>query len=84
MRVLREVGLTIGIIVVVLGALLVIRPNALHSLSQYGPELGTRAGEAFSSAPAATVTDITDVNQLQDTFNAAVGEPRLILLLSPT
>ncbi|HVA24708.1 MAG TPA: hypothetical protein VMW62_09960 [Chloroflexota bacterium] len=84
LRVLREAGLAIGIIVVLLGAVLVIRPNTLQSLSQYGPELGTRASEAVSSTPAAPVTNITDVSQLQSAFNAAAGEPRLILLLSPT
>ncbi|MGH2364235.1 MAG: hypothetical protein ACRDGF_02480 [Chloroflexota bacterium] len=83
-RVLREAGLTIGIAVVLVGAVLVIHPNALHSLSQYGPELSTRASETLSSTRAAPVTDITDVSQFQGAFNAGTGEPRLVLLLSPT
>ena len=84
MRFLRGSGLTVAVFVVVFGGFLALTPHGRQFASSYGPEMATRASEAFSSTPAAPVTDLTSVGQMQADFNAAAGQPRLILLLSPT
>ena len=84
MRSLRVLGLVVGLVVVLLGAAIAVVPRAHNFLGQYGPEMAGRMSETFSSAPAAPVTNLNDVTQLQTDFNAATGQPRLILLFSPT
>jgi hypothetical protein len=42
------------------------------------------ASPGAGRAAAVTVTDLTDVGQLQARFNADKGLPRLVLALSPT
>ena len=37
-----------------------------------------------STTPKRTLTDLHSINQLQSAFNTASGEPRLIVLVSPT
>ena len=37
-----------------------------------------------ATAPARTLTNLHDVGQLETAFNNASGEPRLIVLMSPT
>ena len=37
-----------------------------------------------STTSTRTLTDLHNINQLQTAFNTASGEPRLILLVSPT
>jgi hypothetical protein len=50
----------------------------------YLAEVADRAQEQAAGRPAATLTDLSRVDQLKDDFNAASGEPRLILIFSPT
>jgi hypothetical protein len=43
------------------------------------------SGRGHQAATAQrTLTDLHSINQLQRAFNAASGEPRLIMLVSPT
>jgi hypothetical protein len=49
----------------------------------YVAEAVARIGEA-GSGPDASLTDVTNVDQLQANFSRDTGHPRLILLLSPT
>ncbi len=42
------------------------------------------AQEATPTAASPTLTDLTDIEQFQDLFNAQAGKPRVILLISPT
>lgn len=41
-------------------------------------------GAYHGPGPAATLTDLADVDQLAEAFNQHEGVPRLIVLLSPT
>jgi phosphoribosylaminoimidazole carboxylase (NCAIR synthetase) len=77
----RSVALlsTIALLGVLAAALLATRDGRL-----YVEELATRAQEQASNAPAASLTDLTSIDQLQEAFNSASGEPRLVLLFSPT
>jgi hypothetical protein len=50
----------------------------------YLAELADRAQEQASGRPAATLTDISGIDQLKSAFNADSGEPRVILIFSPT
>jgi hypothetical protein len=50
----------------------------------YLAEVADRAQEQASGRPAATLTDLSRIDQLKGAFNAASGEPRLILIFSPT
>lgn len=79
MQVLKILGLIPGLLIVVLGGAIAVSPAR-----QYLPELGSRASESVASSPAAPVTNLTSVSQLQAAFNAGDGSPRLVLLLSPT
>lgn len=64
-------------------ALIVLALVALVSFvaPDYPRELIARFSE---HGPTATLTDLTRVDQLQAAFNKRDGEPRLILLFSPT
>ncbi|MBA3450180.1 MAG: hypothetical protein H0T18_03085 [Chloroflexia bacterium] len=42
------------------------------------------AQEATPTAAVPTLSDLTDIEQFQDLFNAQAGKPRVILLISPT
>ena len=42
------------------------------------------AGSTTSGAPGRQLTDLRDIGQLRSLFNTRSGEPRLILLASPT
>jgi hypothetical protein len=44
---------------------------------------GTGAPER-TAAPKPSLTDLRDIAQLRSLFNARAGEPRLIILVSPT
>jgi hypothetical protein len=56
-----------------------------RSLSPLGRSDAPAIPAAGAGRPAGvTVTDLTDVGQLQDRFNADKGLPRLVLALSPT
>jgi len=51
------------------------------------PPSPSAAGSTTSSAPAAgprQLIDLRDIGQLRSLFNTRSGEPRLILLASPT
>ena len=37
-----------------------------------------------ASAPQRTITDLHDIDQLRSAFAKASGEPRLIIIVSPT
>ena len=68
------------VLVAVLSVVLVfLAALAVHE--GYAGELAARLGE---SGPEAQLSDLHDLRQLQDEFNASAGTPRLILLLSPT
>ena len=47
---------------------------------------GCGGSERHSTAarPARTITDVHDIAQLRTAFNTASGEPRLIVIASPT
>jgi hypothetical protein len=44
---------------------------------------GPSAAQQATPSPS-TLTDLHDLKDLQEAFNAQRGEPRLLLLLSPT
>jgi PBP1b-binding outer membrane lipoprotein LpoB len=49
------------------------------------PEPTSAAGSTTSGVPGARqLTDLRDIGQLRSLFNTRSGEPRLILLVSPT
>jgi hypothetical protein len=50
----------------------------------YLAEVAARAQEQASGQSAASLTDLSSVDQLKAAFDAGAGEPQLILLLSPT
>ena len=79
MQVLKVLGLIPGLLVVLVGGAMALSPAR-----QYLPELGSRATETVASSPAAPVTDLTSMSQLEDAFNADEGSARLVVLLSPT
>lgn len=79
MRILGIAGLVLGSLLVLLGGLVAVTPAR-----QYVPEMASRATEAVSPARPAAVTELDDVSQLKNDFNAAAGTPRLIMLFSPT
>jgi hypothetical protein len=61
---------------------LVVAGRSLSPLGQsHAP---ATPGPGAGRTGAVTVTDLTDVGQLQDRFNADKGLPRLVLALSPT
>jgi len=43
-----------------------------------------RAAAATTSSSAPRLTDLRNIGQLRSLFNSASGEPRLIILVSPT
>jgi hypothetical protein len=45
---------------------------------------GGSSSEHGTSGARRTLTDLTAISQLQSAFNKASGEPRLILIVSPT
>ena len=49
----------------------------------YLSEVVARIGEAGSGSDAG-LTDLTTIDQLKAVFNRDAGQPRLVLLLSPT
>ncbi len=61
--------------------------NGQHSQA---PTQQTKQASTASSPPSATasgprhLTDLRDIGQLRSLFNTRSGEPRLILLASPT
>ena len=59
-------------------ALVVVACGAVGSSSTPAPGAGTSVGTSGE------VTNLTDVAQLRDSFNADTGSVRLVLLLSPT
>ena len=63
--------------------LLIIAAVQVANPHSYLSEAVSRVGEV-GSAPSASLTDITSIDQLQTAFNKDAGRPRLILLLSPT
>lgn len=68
---------------VVLVILLAVAGIQLANPHSYLSEVVARIGET-GSGQAATLTDLTDVAQLQNVFDSDAGHPRLLLLLSPT
>lgn len=42
------------------------------------------SGHATSTSPKRTLTNLHGINQLRTAFNNASGEPRLVVLISPT
>jgi hypothetical protein len=66
----------------ILAVLLVVAGIQVHNPGSYLSELVSRVGEG--TGPAATVHDLSGVDQLQARFNSDRGHPRLVLLLSPT
>lgn len=79
MRIVRVAGLVLSGLIVVLAGLIAISPAR-----QYVPEMTSRVKETTSAVPAAPVTDLSEVGQLQSAFNADAGSSRLVILLSPT
>ncbi len=45
---------------------------------------GNGSSQATSTSPQRKLTDLHNVSQLQTAFNTASGEPRLVVLVSPT
>jgi hypothetical protein len=70
--------------VVVLGVLVLAAVVAPPGGRLYLAELGARVSESASGVPAARLSDLRSIDDLKVAFNTAGGEPRLILLLSPT
>jgi len=62
--------------------LVVVAGVQVSNPGSYLSELVSRAGEGVG--PAADVRDLSNVDQLRTLFNADLGHPRLVLLLSPT
>ena len=69
--------------VVVLVILLAAAGLQLGNPHSYLSEVVARIGET-GSGPAASLTDLTSIDQLKADFNRDAGHPRLVLLLSPT
>jgi hypothetical protein len=46
--------------------------------------LGAGCGAGKTSAPQQRLTDLRGIGQLRSLFNTRSGEPRLIVLVSPT
>lgn len=78
-RAIRREWLTIGALVI----LLTVAGIQFANPQSYLSEVVERIGET-GSGRAATLTDLTDIAQLQTPFNRDAGHPRLVLLLSPT
>jgi hypothetical protein len=76
----RKASLAFALLVLVVAALIVAVPEG----RLYVAEVGARAQEQATNAPAAKLTDLRSIDQLKDAFNTAQGTPRLVLLLSPT
>ena len=72
------------IAVVLMAVVLVAAVLVTHEGRLYAEELGTRIGEQATGAPAAALTDLSSIDELKAAFNDASGQPRLILLFSPT
>ncbi len=64
-------------------ALLILAAFQVANPHSYLSEAISRIGET-GSGPDAPITDLSEVTQLQATFNRDAGHARLILLLSPT
>jgi hypothetical protein len=45
---------------------------------------GTSRAPGPQAQPSPQLTDLRDISELRSAFNARSGEPRLILLVSPT
>jgi hypothetical protein len=75
----RRAWLTAGLVGIVLVVGLVQAGNP-HS---YLSEALSRVSES-ASGPGVAVTDLNRIDQLQAAFNRDAGDPRLILLFSPT
>lgn len=56
--------------------------RAAQSKQSTRPE--TTSGQANAPGAGTHLTDLHDIAQLQSLFNTRSGEPRLILLVSPT
>ncbi len=69
--------------VAVLAVVLVVIGIQFANPHSYVAEAVARIGET-GSGPDATLTDLTNVDQLRANFSHDAGHPRLILLLSPT
>jgi hypothetical protein len=76
----RRVLVAVLLLAVLLAAAVIFTPNG----RLYMAELGTRVGESASGARPATLSDLRSIDDLKAAFNSAAGEPRLVLLLSPT
>jgi len=62
----------------------IVAAGAGYAARGYLAEVADRAHGQAVGRPAATLTDLTSIDQLKAAFEGAGGEPRLILLLSPT
>jgi hypothetical protein len=49
-----------------------------------GGPLAAQEAPLASPVPSPSLSDLQDIEQIQDLFNAQVGRPRLILLIAPT
>jgi hypothetical protein len=47
-------------------------------------ERAAQPGTTTATAPSTQLTDLRDISQVRSLFNSRSGEPRLILLVSPT
>lgn len=54
------------------------------SHSQAQPQRKTNPSPSTSVAGTSQLTDLRDIQQLRSLFNTRSGEPRLIVLVSPT
>lgn len=60
-----------------LAVVLAVAAAGCHSSNESSPR-------ASSTAKPRTLTDIQNVDQLKRAFNTASGEPRLVVIVSPT
>jgi hypothetical protein len=66
-------------------ALLAAGCNGGKSAAPEQPTSTSSSGSTTQSAPSSRrLTDLRDIGQLRSLFNTRSGEPRLILLVSPT
>jgi hypothetical protein len=66
-------------------ALLAVGCNGAKNAAPQQPPSTSPAGSTTSGPPGPRqLTDLRDVDQLRSLFNTRSGEPRLILLVSPT
>ena len=76
---IRRGWLTTAVLVILLAVAGIQFANPQSYLSEFVARIGETG-----SGQAATLTDLTDVAQLQNVFDRDAGHPRLLLLLSPT